>query len=218
MDVKQMHQFLGGLAQNNSKEWMDANKSDYQLARQNFITLVQHAIDSISAFDPEIAGEEAKKSVFRLNRDIRFSNNKDPYKTNFGGSISKGGRKTGNPGYYIHIMPGNNFAGGGLFQPVPESLKKIRQEIDYNGHELRGIISSPDFQKHFDKPYDDQVKTAPKGYPKDHEYIDLLRYKSFIYMRQFTDKEAQSSEFPDMILETFKAMKPFLDFFRRGLD
>jgi len=218
MDIKQTHKFLKGLAANNSKVWMDGHKPDYQIAKANFIELVQDAINTTAKFDPEIADEEAKKCVFRLNRDVRFSNNKDPYKTNFGGAICKGGRKTGNPGYYIHIMPGNNFAGGGLYHPEPESLKKIRQEIDYNGLELIKIIKSAKFKKHFNEPYDDKVKTAPKGYAKDHPHIDLLRYRSFIYMQQFTDKEAQSQEFPKMIRETFKTMKPYLDFLRKGLD
>jgi len=218
MDVKQIHKFLKGLAANNSKVWMDAHKPDYQTAKDNFIELVQDAINTTAKFDSEIADEEAKKCIFRLNRDVRFSNNKDPYKTNFGGSICKGGRKTGNPGYYIHIMPGNNFAGGGLYHPEPESLKKIRQEIDYNAPEMVKIINSADFKKHFSEPYDDKVKTAPKGYPKDHPHIDLLRYRSFIYMQQFTDKETQSQEFPKMIRETFKTMKPYLDFLRKGLD
>ena len=213
-----MHKFLSGLAKNNSKEWMDANKSDYQLARTNFIELVGDAITKTAAYDEDIASEDPKKCVFRLNRDIRFSSNKEPYKTNFGGAIAKEGRKSGNPGYYIHIMPGNNFAGGGLYQPFPEHLKKIRQEIDYNGDNLSKIISSKSFKSVFDEPYDDRVKTAPKGYPKDHPQIELLRYKSHIFMRSFTDKEAQSSEFPDMIQETFKTIKPYLDFFRRGLD
>lgn len=218
MDVKQMHNFLSGLAGNNTREWMTEHKAEYQSARQNFIDLVQHIIDETSVFDPEIAGEEAKKSIFRLNRDIRFSNNKDPYKTNFGGSITKDGRKSGNPGYYIHLQPGNNFAGGGLYQPIPESLKKIRQEIDYNADELRGIIGTKEFTSVFNEPFGDMVKTAPKGYSKDNPNIDLLRYKSFVYMKQFSDKEAQSPDFPEKVLETFRAMKPYLDFLRRGLD
>jgi uncharacterized protein (TIGR02453 family) len=218
MDVKQMHQFLSGLAANNSKEWMDAHKKDYQTAKENFIGLVGEGIKQTSTYDPEIAAEEAKKCIFRLNRDVRFSNNKDPYKTNFGGSIAKGGRKSGNPGYYIHIMPDNNFAGGGLYHPEAEGLKKIRQEIDYNGADLVKIIENPSFKKVFPTPYDDKLKNAPKGYPKDHPHVELLKYKSLIFMRQFSDKEAQSKEFPAMIQETFTTIKPFLDFMRRGLD
>ncbi|MCP4457082.1 MAG: DUF2461 domain-containing protein [Cytophagales bacterium] len=218
MDVQQIHKFLNGLTANNSKAWMDENKKDYQSAKSNFIDLVQNSINTAAKFDDEIVNEEAKKCVFRLNRDVRFSKNKDPYKTNFGGSICKGGRKTGNPGYYLHIMPGNNFAGGGLFQPQPDALKKICQEIDYNAPELVKIITSAKFKRHFNEPFDDKVKTAPKGYPKDHPHIDLLRYRSFIYTQQFTDKEAQSPDFPKMIVETFKVMKPYIDFLRRGLD
>ena len=156
--------------------------------------------------------------MFRLNRDIRFSKNKEPYKTNFGGSISEGGRQMGKPGYYIHIMPENNFVGGGLFQPIPDDLKKIRQEIDYNGDEMCKIIGSETFKANFKEPYDDKLKTTPRGYPKDHERIDLLRYKSFVYLRQFNDQEARSLNFLDMIQDTFKALKPYLDFLRRGLD
>ena len=218
MDVKQIHTFLKGLATNNNKPWMDDHKADYQLAKRNFIDLVQLSINSTAKFDSEVADEEAKKCVFRLNRDVRFSKNKDPYKTNFGGSITKEGRKSGNPGYYLHIMPGNNFAGGGLYRPVPENLKKIRQELDYNAPEMEKIIHSASFKKFFNDPYDDRVKTAPKGYPKDHPHIDLLRYKSFIYMRSFTDNEAQSPEFPKMVIDTYKAIKPYIDFLRRGLD
>lgn len=218
MDVKQMHNFLAGLEANNSKEWMEAHKSEYLSAKQNFINLVQDAINRTARYDREIAEEEAKKCVFRLNRDVRFSTNKDPYKTNFGGSISKGGRKIGNPGYYIHIMPGNNFAGGGLYHPEPLILKKVRQEIDYNADELRKIIGSKSFTSIFDEPHDDKVATAPKGYGKDNPNIDLIRYKSFIYMRSFSDKEARSSGFPAMIQETFKTIKPYLDFLRQALD
>ncbi len=218
MDVQQIHKFLNGLTANNSKAWMDEHKKDYQAAKSNFIDLVQNSINTASKFDDEIVNEEAKKCVFRLNRDVRFSKNKDPYKTNFGGAICKGGRRTGNPGYYIHIMPGNNFVGGGLFQPQPDFLKKIRQEIDYNAPELVKIINSVNFKEYFSDPYDDKVKTAPKGYPKDHPHIDLIRYRSFIYMRQFTDLEAQSADFPKLIIETFKALKPYIDFLRRGLD
>ena len=213
-----MHAFLGKLKENNSKEWMDAHKQEYQTARLNFIDLVQDAINRTALFDPNIAGEEAKRSIFRLNRDIRFSTNKDPYKTNFGGSISKGGRKVGNPGYYIHLMPGNNFIGGGLFKPLPDALKKVRQEIDYNAEELRAILHSPKFSAIFQTPYDDKVATAPKGYAKDNPNIDLIRYKSFVYMRQLSDAQTTSTDFPEMIEETFRTLKPYLDFLRRALD
>lgn len=218
MDVKQTHHFLAGLAANNTKEWMDAHKADYQTAREDFILLVKELIAGLQTIDPGIGNEDPKKCIFRLNRDVRFSTNKDPYKTHFGAYMAIGGRTTGQPGYYLHIQPGNNFCGGGLYHPEAEALKKVRQEIDYNAAEFVSIVESKEFTNHYPTAYDDRLKTAPKGYPKDHPHIDWLKYKSYAFTHTFTDAQAQSPDFVQQVLHSFRVLHPLVVFLRRGLD
>ena len=170
--------FLSDLAKHNKKEWMDDNKKRYNEAKGYVIELVAEVIAQASVFDKSLIGLEPKKTLFRINRDIRFSKNKDPYKTNFGAAIVDGGRKSGKPGYYLHIMPSENRIGGGLYQPDAAILQKVRQEIDYNGSKIRKIIDNKNFAKIYQEPYGgDKLKTAPKGYPKDHPDLDLLQLK-----------------------------------------
>ena len=147
MDLQFTLDFLSDLARHNKKEWMDNNKKRYQQAKKQVIEFIAELIQKSSAFDPHLTSLDPGKTLFRINRDIRFSKNKDPYKTNFGASIVQGGKKSGNPGFYLHIMLGNNFAGGGIYQPSPEMLQKVRQEVDYSGKEIRSIIDDKNFKK-----------------------------------------------------------------------
>ncbi|WP_462252804.1 DUF2461 domain-containing protein [Ekhidna sp.] len=219
MDLQFTLEFLSDLAKHNKKEWMDDNKKRYKHAKEQVIELVSELIQQTADFDPSLAGIDPRKTLFRINRDIRFSKNKDPYKTNFGAAIVDGGRQSGNPGYYLHIMPGNNFAGGGVYQPSSDKLQKVRQEIDYNGNEIRSIIDNKAFKETFGEPYgDDRLKTAPKGYPKDHENIDLLQLKHYVFMRQLTDKETTSSNIVSQVVETYKTLYPFNKFLLKALD
>lgn len=219
MDLQFTLDFLKDLANNNHKEWMDANKKRYLKAKENVIELVNDVINKTSAFDPSISALEPKKCLFRINRDIRFSKNKDPYKTNFGAFLVEGGKKSGNPGYYMHIQPGNNFLGGGIYQPSSETLQKVRQEIDYNGKELKSIINSTSFQSIYPEPHAaDSLKTAPKGYPKDHKYIELLQLKHYVFMRKATDKEVTTADFADKVAKDFKVLYPFNQFLSKALD
>ena len=211
--------FLSDLARHNKKEWMDDNKKRYLQAKDQVIELIAEIVQKSSAFEPGLAGIDPKKTLFRINRDIRFSKNKDPYKTNFGASIVEGGRRSGNPGFYLHIMPGNNFAGGGIYQPPSEVLQKVRQEIDYNGQEVRSIIEDATFRDTFGEPYgDDKLKTAPKGYPKDHENIELLQLKHYVFMKSLNDKEITAANFSDSAVEIFRTLHPFNQFLLRALD
>lgn len=210
--------FLTDLAKHNKKEWMDDNKKRYNEAKGYVIDLVADVIEKASAFDKSLAGLEPKKTLFRINRDIRFSKNKDPYKTNFGAAIVEGGRKSGNPGYYLHIMPGNNFVGGGLYQPEAPILQKIRQEIDYNGKKLRSLIENKNFKMIYAEPYGDRLKTAPKGYPKDHPDLDLLQLKNYVFMNQVDDKEVIADAFPETIVGAYKTLHPFNQFLREALN
>src|SRR6476620_9301501 len=137
--------FLKGLKRNNNKAWFDKNRSAYEDARSDFEQFIQSVIDAHCRNDADLSDLKAKECLFRINRDIRFSKDKSPYKTNFGASMDRGGKKSGLAGYYFHLEPGRSFLGGGLWQPEPDKLKKVRQEIDYCFDEFKKLISSKKF-------------------------------------------------------------------------
>jgi len=211
--------FLKDLKKNNSKEWFDENRKRYEAERKKFISFVEKLIGTISKFDPSVANIDPKSAIFRINRDIRFSNDKTPYKTNFGVSISKGGKRSSYCGYYLHVEPGSIFAGGGQYAPLPENLKAVRDEIYFNLPEFEQILSSKAFKKEFDGLDEiEKLKTAPKGYEKDHASIPYLVNKHFLVTRSFTDAEVTSPDFMDRLESVFKAQKPFVDFINRAID
>lgn len=219
MDIQFALDFLKDLAQHNHKEWMDEHKKRYLQAKENVIELVSEILGEISKFDPGVGQLEPKKTLFRINRDIRFSKNKDPYKTNFGAFLVEGGKNSGKPGYYLHLQPGNNFLGGGIYQPQSEILAKVRQEIDYNGNELRAIVEEKKFKDTYGEPFgEDRLKTAPKGYPKDHENLDLLQLKHYIFMRNASDKEVTSKGFVSSVASYYQTLYPFNQFLSKALD
>ncbi|HEY6954396.1 MAG TPA: DUF2461 domain-containing protein, partial [Flavisolibacter sp.] len=158
--------FLSQLKKNNNKPWFDAHRAQYEAARIDFTNFIQLVIDALQKTDTTITGITAKDSQFRINRDIRFSKDKRPYKENFGAFIARGGKKSIYAGYYFHLAPGNSFAGGGLWQPEPANLKKVRQEIDYNWEEFQSIVKNKTFKKTFGDLYkgeDMSLKRMPKG-------------------------------------------------------
>ncbi|MEM9340060.1 MAG: DUF2461 domain-containing protein [Bacteroidota bacterium] len=218
MDLQFAIDFLTDLAQHNNKEWMDDNKKRYQEAKKQIIELVAEVLAQSSKFDSALEGIDPKKTLFRINRDIRFSKNKDPYKTNFGASLVEGGRKSGNPGYYLHIMPDNHFFGGGIYQPDASTLQKVRQEIDYNGSSLRKIIDDKAFKALYPSPHvEDRLKTAPKGYPKDHPDLDLLQLKHYVYMKSVPQKEVVGQSFVEQVVTAFQTLHPFNQFLKEAL-
>ncbi len=156
--------------------------------------------------------------MFRIFRDVRFSNDKRPYKTNFGSFIAKGGRKSMHAGYYFHIEPEESFLGGGIYMPPAEPLKLVREYIAQHGEELLSIIEKPEFKKVYPEFYDDQLKTAPKGFPKDHEYIDLLRYRSFIFSTSLTIDDITGEDYIQKMVHCFKVLQPFNRFLNSALE
>ncbi len=207
--------FLKQLSKNNTKEWFDLNRKTYEICKIEFETVVKSVIDKSTLFDNALLNLEAKKCMFRINKDVRFSKDKSPYKINMGASINPGGKKSMIPGYYIHIEPNKSFLAGGCYQPMPEMLAAIRQEIDYNSNEFKKIISAKDFKTYFkDLSQDDKLKTAPKGYDKNHPEISLLQHKHFIVMHPLTDEEILNKNFPIYASKVFKAMLPLNLFLR----
>lgn len=221
MDYSALFQFLTGLEKNNNKEWFAANKPNYQQQKNDFENLVNDTIRQVAAFDETVDGLEPKKCIFRLHRDVRFSPNKTPYKTNFGASITRDGRKSGNSGYYMHLEPGGkSMIAAGVYMPQGENLKKVRQEIDYNADEFKAILNDKNFKKAFPtlELQNDKLKTAPRGYPKDHPELELLRNKHFIVSKVFTDKEVIDGTFEKEMIRLMKLVKPFNDFLNRAIN
>lgn len=213
--------FLSQLKKNNNKPWFDAHRAQYEAARIDFTNFIQLVIDALQKTDTTITGITAKDSQFRINRDIRFSKDKRPYKENFGAFIARGGKKSIYAGYYFHLAPGNSFVGGGLWQPEPANLKKVRQEIDYNWEEFQSIVKNKNFKKTFGDLYkgeDMSLKRMPKGYEEDHPAIDYLKLQSLIAETTFTDDELTKATLHKKTLAAFQALQPLLNFINRSLE
>jgi len=211
--------FLSKLGKNNNKEWFDANRPHYQDLKQEYIGVVEKIIQQCSAFDPMLKDVDASKAIFRINRDVRFSKNKAPYKTNFGASINPGGKKSMIAGYYVHIEPGKSFLAAGTYMPEPSYLSAIRQEIDYNLDEFKKIVNAKDFKKEFTSlSVEDALKTVPKGYDKENPALEFLKMKHFIVVKDLSDKEVLSKDFIKNTSKSFKAALPLISFLRRIKD
>ncbi|TAL46657.1 MAG: DUF2461 domain-containing protein [Chitinophagaceae bacterium] len=208
--------FLKDLKKNNNKAWFDVNRKRYEDAKADFANFIQQVIDGHGKKDKSISTLKAKDCLFRINRDIRFSKDKSPYKTNFGASINKGGKKAfSTAGYYFHLEPGQCFVGGGIYQPMPDELKKVRQEIDYNFNEFKKIIGSKKFKSFYgdlDKSDEFSLSRVPKGYEPDNPAADYLRLKSFIAFVKISDTELTSKTLIKKTTEAFATLQPLLDF------
>jgi len=210
-------EFLTDLSVNNNREWYNANKKRYDESREKILFLTDVFINEIRKFDPDIPALSPKDCVFRIFRDVRFSNDKRPYKTNFGAFIAKGGRKSMYAGYYFHVDPEGSFAGGGVYMPPAEPLKAIRDYMAENGGEFLDITNDKNFKIFYPEMFDDKLKTAPKGFPKDHEYIDLLRYKSFVFSSKIDKSELLSDNLINKIVDSFRQLHPVNRFLNEAL-
>ncbi|MEI7629464.1 MAG: DUF2461 domain-containing protein [Bacteroidota bacterium] len=214
--------FLQALKKNNSKEWFDVNRKQYESAKADFAALVDAIIHSFGKKDPSIAGLLAKECVFRINRDVRFSKNKDPYKTNMGASITAGGKKVMMAGYYFHFEPGGkSFVGGGLYMAEPDKLKKVRQEIDYGWNEFSKIIQHKKFKENYtdlDRSEGMSLVREPKGYEKDNPAIDYIKLKSWIALKPISDKELIEKDLVKTITTSFEALYPLIVFLNTALS
>lgn len=202
--------FLKKLQANNNRDWFQENKHIYLTQHQNTIDFAQSVLELLRHHD-NIETESGKKSLHRIYRDVRFSKDKSPYKNNWSGSFRRA-TKLLRGGYYFHIQPGNSFAAGGFWGPNTDDLKRIREEIAYDDGPLREIIGSQNFVRHFGSLVGEQLKTAPKGFPKDHQAIDLLRYKQFLVSERFSDEEVCQADFANKVDQSFRAMRPFFDY------
>ncbi len=212
--------FLKSLKKNNNKSWFEANKSAYLDAKADIDQFVQLVIDGLGKTDAGIAVLKPKDCTFRIYRDVRFSKNKTPYKSNMGAYFNRGGKKALTAGYYFHCEPGGNRLGGGMWMPLAPELNKVRQEIDYNFDEWKKIINRPNFRKLFPNGVDgiETLTRPPKGYDEQNPAIEFLKMKNFVVMRTLTDAELQSKGLLKEVLKTFAAMKEFIDFLNRAIE
>jgi uncharacterized protein (TIGR02453 family) len=206
--------FLTSIKCNNNRDWFVANRPMYLDAKENFESFVQEIINNLIVIEPIMKGLEAKNCVFRINRDIRFSNDKSPYKSHFGAFIVQGGKKNVDKfaGYYFHIEPGKSMMAGGAYTPPGPWLSAIREKISDRSDEFIKITGAKDFIKYFGKIDGEKLKTAPKGYPSNHPQIELLKFKSYLVVNEPSDKMVLSNEFFAHVLTVFKAMKPLNDY------
>ncbi len=207
---KENFKFLSDLKKNNNRDWFNKNKDVYLKQHENIIAFADSLLVELNKHD-NIETPTGKKSLFRIYRDVRFSKDKSPYKTNWAGGFKRATAQL-RGGYYFHIQPGNVMVGGGFWAPNKDDLHRIREDIAMDDQPLRKIINSKLFKDTFGTLDGEQLKSAPKGFDKEHPAIDLLRYKQFIISKKFTDKEAMSADFVHMVNDTFKKMRPFFDY------
>lgn len=208
--TKESLEFLSTLKANNDRDWFNANKEEYLKQHQNIVEFADDLLEKLKKHD-NIETPTGKKSLFRIYRDVRFSKDKSPYKTNWAGGFKRATKHL-RGGYYFHIEPDNVFVGGGFWAPNKEDLQRIREDIVTDASELKSIIASKDFKNTFGTLEGEQLKTCPKGFDKEHPDIELLRYKQFIVSKKFSRKEALSKDFSKMVDDTFQKMRPFFDY------
>jgi len=212
--------FLRDLQNNNNKPWFDEHRKIYEAAKLDLQTMVGKLIPAIAAFDEPIGNLQVKDCTFRINRDVRFSKNKSPYKNNMAAYFSRGGKKASVAGYYFHCEPGKSYAAGGFYSPMPPELAKIRQEIDYSFEEWKKITNNKAFKKYFPKGIDgiESLTRPPKGYDESNPAIHYLKMKHFIVSKPFTDAELQSKTLVKDVSKVFETMKPMIDFLNQAVE
>ena len=213
--------FLKNLSKNNNKPWFDLHRKEYEVARKDYENFIQSVIDAFGKTDPSIAPLIAKQCLFRINRDIRFSKNKTPYKKNFAASINRGGKKSIFAGYYFHLEPGNSFVGGGLWMPMPAEMQKIRQEIDYCWPEFRKIITAKTFKNIYgdlDNEPEITLVNVPKGYAKENPAAQYLKLKSWIAMQAIDDTALNSQTLVKQTVRAFGAIQQLIWFLNRAIE
>jgi uncharacterized protein (TIGR02453 family) len=213
-------EFLKELKSNNSKSWFDQNRKRYDIMKSDYISLAGRILEQMKDIDPSLDMVTAKDCIFRINRDVRFSADKSPYKTNLGIALHPGGKKFNLAAYYLHIEPGQSFIGGGLWMPEAPLLSKVRKEIHYFYHDLVDILNNPLYKKTFgslDVEDGQKLTRPPKGYEAEDPAIEFLKLKSFTASTPLPDEMLTSDKLVGHIIDTFTILKPLIGFINRGL-
>jgi uncharacterized protein (TIGR02453 family) len=213
-------QFLKDLKSNNNRDWFLDNKKRYEQYKKDYQQLIQGFLEVLKPQDANLELLEVKNCTFRINRDIRFSKNKDPYKTHMGIWMNSNHGNNNGPGYYIHIEKGNNFIAGGMYGPEKDDLRKIRKEIAFFYEDLEAILSDEKFKKVYsglNVTETNSLKNGPKDFEKDHPAIEFLKLKSFVSIHKLDDSELTKPNFIRETAAKLILLKPLLEFLNRGL-
>ena len=213
--------FLKDLSKNNDRSWFESHRKQYDDAKTDFEDFIQSVIDRHSKKDEDLKEQIAKQCIFRINRDIRFSKDKSPYKTNMGASMSRGGKKSTYAGYYFHLEPGKSFIGGGLWMPEPDKMKKVRQEIDYCFDEFKQITGSRKFKATYGELYTGEgikLSKVPQGFEKHNPAAEWLKLKSWLAMKNITDADLASKDLLKKTTEAFDTLQPMIKFLNRAIE
>lgn len=217
--MKEVYSFLRELRMNNNREWFNKNKNRYLNVKKIIEDFTQDMINRLAAIEPDAARLSPSDCTYRIYRDTRFSYDKTPYKQHIGIYICpKGNKKSYRAGYYLHLEPGQSFIGGGCWCPPPPLLKSLRQSIFDNIEEYLEIIDDKEFRNHYGSVGGNPLKTAPKGFPKDWEHIDLLKPRDYTVLANVPDSFFTSSETPGKVMEYMRILKPFNDFVNFLID
>lgn len=209
VSLKQVANYLDDLKKNNNREWYNGHKNNYEDAYGTMIAFAEELLNEMRKHD-NIETVSGKSSLFRIYRDVRFSKDKSPFKTSWSGAFRRATNAL-RGGYYFHIEPGNTFIAGGFFGPNTDDLRHIRNHLAQDDSAFRAVLNNPIIKSYFGSLLGEQLKTAPKGYAKDHPSIDLLRFKQFILKHHFSDTEMKSLDFHKKVAKGFLHLRPFFD-------
>ena len=210
-DLRPALRFLDELARHNQRDWFEAHRPDYEAARGAFEALLEEIIDAFRQGDG-LGGLTARDCVARIHRDVRFSKDKSPYKTNLAAVIATGGWRNSVHGYYLHLEPhGCSLVGGGLHDPTPQQLERFRQAVAADPAALRKATSGKVFVEIFGEIEGERLKTAPRGWDPAHPEIATLRLKQVLAMRRLSDEQMTSPDLAAQLIRACRALRPFLD-------
>ena len=213
--------FLEDLKANNNRDWFLANKKRYESYKEDYHQLIRDLLEIMKPQDASLTMLEVKNCTFRVNRDIRFSKDKSPYKTHMGIWLRSGSLHSEAPGYYVHIEKDASFVGGGLYCPMPEQIQKIRKEINFFYDDLQAIVNDDSFKSTYgnlNREENSTLKNPPKGYEKDHPAIEYLKLKSYTATQKISNSDLTKNDFAQVISQKLLALKPLNEFINRALN
>lgn len=213
--------FLDDLKANNNKEWFAANKKRYDIYKKEYHQLIDQLLKIMKSKDSGLEKLEVKNCTFRINRDIRFSKDKSPYKTNMGIWLKSGSLKQDAPGYYLHIERDHSFLGGGLYCPMPEQIHKMRKEIHFFYDDLRTVLDEKKFKTTYGSLQNDDkisLKKPPRGYDQNDPALEFLKLKSYTAIHKISNKELSQDDFVEQAASKLLILKPLNDFINRALN
>jgi uncharacterized protein (TIGR02453 family) len=217
--MKSALDFIKELKENNNRDWFNDNKKRYLESLELFRDLAGQLLDRISKFDPSVGNLEAKDTIFRIYKDVRFSKDKSPYKTHFGCWMAKGGRKSTAAGYYFHLEPGGSFLAAGVWMPPKEQLNLIRQEIQFNPVPYMALINTPAIRENYERGgKEDMLKKGPAGFPVDFKYLDELKYKHYIWSRNYSDSSILKNNLVQRVAEDYEGLLPLVSYLNHAMS